>query len=75
MKNPFDLQAPMVTSLTANVYADGVRICFGELVADRPTEVAFHTAVFIPAHFYEEFRKLVTLMEPKLAEIKNAVQN
>ncbi len=74
MTNPFDLKAPLVTVLSANVYADGVRLCFGENVADS-SDTTYHTAVFIPAQLYTEFRKLVTNMEPKLAEMKNAVQD
>jgi hypothetical protein len=74
MKSPFDLQAPMVTALSANVYADGVRLCFGENI-NSGQEMTFHTAVFIPTQLYEEFRKLVIKLEPKIAEIKNAVQN
>jgi hypothetical protein len=80
MKNPFDLKAPMTTALSANVYADGVRLAFGENAADTG-EATYHTAVFVPAQLYMELRKLIVAMEPKLAVMKemtgatNAVQN
>ncbi len=75
MTNPFDLKAPMVTALSANVYADGVRLSFGENIAGSSFEATYHTAVFLPASLYAEFRKLVINMEPKLAEMKDAIQN
>ena len=74
MTDLFDLKAPLATALSATVYADGVRLSFGENIANTE-EVTYHTAVFIPASIFSEFKKLVSNIEPKLAEMKNAVQN
>jgi hypothetical protein len=74
MTDPFGLKAPVCTTLSANIYADGVRLSFGENVPDTK-EQTYHTAVFIPTQLFAAFRRLITDMEPKLAEMKNAVQN
>jgi hypothetical protein len=72
MTDPFDLKAPLVTALSANVYSDGVRLSFGEALP-AAGESTYHTAVFIPARLFVELRKLITNIEPKLAEMKDAV--